>query len=332
MGGKFVLLTLVVALATTACGSGEGEALVVYSGRTENLVGPLFEDFTAETGIEVEIRYAPSEDLALLITQEGQKSPADVFISQSPGAIGLLAGANLLEKLGPDTIERVPERYRNSEGRWVGLSGRVRVLVYNTELVAATDLPESVFDLVEPVYEGRVALAPANGSFQDFVTGLREMHGDAAAIEWLAGMEANGSPTYANNSAIVQAVGRGEAEMGLVNHYYNLRALAEDPSLTSANHYFEDVGSLVIITAAGALRSSEKLAEAEQLLQFLLDTESQVFFTSETFEYPLAVDSEPASGLPAFADLNVTTYDFNDLSGGLSRTKELIDASGLEAP
>jgi iron(III) transport system substrate-binding protein len=328
---RLFVFVVVAAIAATSCGNND-PAVVVYSGRTENLVGPLFEAFTDETGIEVEVRYAPSADLALLIGQEGDKSPADVFISQSPGAIGLLAGQGLLTKLSGETLDLVSADYRNTDGFWVGLSGRVRVLVYNRELVDEEDLPSSVFSLADSAYRGRVAVAPANGSFQDFVTGLREIHGDDVAVQWLGAMKANNAPTYANNSAIVQAVGRGEVDMGLVNHYYNLRALAEDPSLSSVNHYFDDVGSLVIITAAGVMKSSQQLAEAEMLLRFLLSADSQAFFGSETYEYPLAVDSRPPAELPELSEVNVETYDFEDLSGGLTRTKELIDASGLEAP
>lgn len=328
---KLIVGVLAIVSLAAACGGGE-DSLVVYSGRTENLVGPLFENFTEETGIDVEVRYNQSADLALLISEEGERSPADVFISQSPGAIGVLAGEGLLAELGADTLRLVPTDYRNANGVWVGLSGRIRALVYNAESVATTDLPDSVFELTAPAYQGRVAVAPANGSFQDFVTGMREIHGDQVTLEWLQGMEQNGSPTYANNTAIVQAVSRGEVEMGLVNHYYNLRALAEDPSLPSRNHFFQDVGSLAIITAAGVLDSSDNQEAAEKLIRFLLGAEAQTFFSEETFEYPLATAGQPAAALASLSEVRASTYDFNDLSGGLAKTRELIDAAGLEAP
>jgi iron(III) transport system substrate-binding protein len=314
-----------------ACGSDE-EALIVYSGRSEDLIGPLLEEFTATTGTPVAARYGQSADLALLIQQEGERSPADVFISQSPGAVGLLSGEGSLKQLSEDTTSLVGEPYRNGSGYWVGLSGRVRVLVYNSELVPTGELPASVFDLVDDRYRGRVALAPANGSFQDFVTGMREIHGDEATQDWLDGMERNDSPTYANNSSIVQAVGRGEVDMGLVNHYYNLRALNEDPSLSSVNHFFGDVGSLVIITAGAVPASSDRSEQAEELLRYLLSRQAQLFLADGTFEYPLALGDAGPAGLPSLAALDATTYDFETLSGGLLKTKEMIDASGLEEP
>ena len=181
-------------------------------------------------------------------------------------------------------------------------------------------------------WSGRIGWAPANGSFQDFVTGMREVYGDEPTLSWLNALQSNEAVTYANNTAIVQAVGRGEIDMGLVNHYYNLRALAEDPSQPSRNHQFDDVGSLLIITAAGVLESTSHRPEAEALIQYLLDAKAQTFFTEETFEYPLASGSRASDQLIELSAVGAVTYDFNDLGGGLGRTKELIDESGLEAP
>jgi iron(III) transport system substrate-binding protein len=161
---------------------------------------------------------------------------------------------------------------------------------------------------------------------------MREVHGDDAALAWLSALADNDPQVYANNSAIVQAVSRGEVDMGLVNHYYNLRALAEDPALPSLNHFFDDVGSLVIITGAGILGSSPRSDEATQLVQFLLGEAAQKFFTDETFEYPLATSGRPAAGLPSLEEIQATTYDFDDIGGGLDATQELINVSGLAAP
>ena len=210
-------LAIMTSLATgsllTSC-SDDGDTITIYSGRTENLIGPILEDFTDETGIDVEVRYGQSADLALLIEQEGDRSPADVFLSQSPGAIGFLAQDNRLAQLPAATLELVDESVRSSAGTWVGMSGRIRTLVYNTDLVDAATLPASVLDLTGEQYRGQVAVAPANGSFQDFVTALRETHGDEVASDWLAGMAANDAQVYADNTAIVQAVGQRRGPHG----------------------------------------------------------------------------------------------------------------------
>jgi iron(III) transport system substrate-binding protein len=329
------LLSTFVALCMllTACGSSNPETITVYSGRSENLVAPLLEQFTEETGIEVEVRYNSSSDLALLVELEGDRSPADVFISQSPGALGFLDGLGLLDELEPGVLDLVEAQYRSDTDRWVGLSGRVRVLVYNKDLVSVGELPTSIFDLTKPEYAGRVALAPANGSFQDFVSALRGQAGEQATAEWLAQMAANDAPTYVNNTAIVQAVGLGEIPMGLVNHYYNHRAQVENPDVLSVNHFFTggDVGSIVIVTGAAVLDTSEHKNAANELVGYLLSSSAQEFFAQETFEYPLVGGVPTAGGVPPLSEVSSTSFDFSNLIGGLTRTLEMINDSGLNS-
>lgn len=331
---KVAGLGLAVALVgglLAGCGSGDDETLVVYSGRTENLISPLLDDFEDETGVEVDVRYDDSANLALLIDEEGDRSPADVLISQSPGAVGYLDTAGRLGELPGAVIDAVPEGDAAENGTWVGLSGRVRTLVYNTEMVDEPDLPASVLELTAPEYAGDVAVAPTNGSFQDFVTVLRHELGDDETLAWLEGMAANRSPTFDNNTAIVEAVGRGEVPMGLVNHYYALRATDADPSLTIENHFFPagDLGSTLLVTAASIVEGSDMPDEAEQLVEFLLSPEAQRYFSDETFEYPLASGAEPHEVLPPFDQITTTRVDLDELGGGLGRTVQLIDASGL---
>ncbi|MGQ0742830.1 MAG: iron ABC transporter substrate-binding protein [Acidimicrobiales bacterium] len=326
-----------VAGALAACGgpsgAGGSERVTIYSGRTENLISPILERFAAETGIAVDVRYGQSADLALLIDTEADRSPADVYLSQSPGAVAFLAQKGRLAPLRADTLGRVDEASRSPAGLWVGISGRVRVLVYNSDLVAEADLPASVFDLTGPAFADKVALAPANGSFQDFVTGMRQSVGEERTLGWLTGMKDNGARTYANNTAIVEAVGRGEVPFGLVNHYYNFRALAEDPDLPTRNHIFPDadIGAMNLITGASVVAATDDSESARRLVDFLLGTEAQQFFSEESFEYPLASGVAPSHGLPPLSEIETPTFEADSLGGGLARTKELIDASGLES-
>ncbi|MGJ7442367.1 extracellular solute-binding protein [Aquipuribacter sp. MA13-6] len=308
------------------------DVLTVYSGRTENLIQPLLDSFAEETGATVDVRYFDSADLALLIEQEGERSPADVFISQSPGALGYLNDLGVLTELEPEVLDLVSEDFQATDGRWVGMSGRVRTLVYNSDLVEASELPTSVFGLTDPVWSGRIGVPPTNGSFQDFVTALRETEGDDAAAEWLAGIVANEPVAYSNNTATLQAVAAGEVEVGLINHYYNYRALAEDPSLPTVNHFFApgDIGNLNIVTGVAVVETTDDAELANDFVEFMLGEEAQTFFSEETFEYPLVEGVEPGTDLPPIADLGIATFDVNSLGGGLERTQELIAESGLE--
>lgn len=337
---RLLLALLALALLATACGDDEettadgatSESITVYSGRSEDLIEPLLDAFTAETGIEVDARYGDSAELALLIQTEGESSPADVFISQSPGALGLLAGEDRLATLGDDLIGLAGEGFSASDDTWVGITGRIRVVVYNSDLVDAADLPDSVLDLTDPAYAGRVAVAPGNGSFQDFVTAMRNELGDADTLAWLEGMAANGAPNYPKNSAIVEAVGRGEVEMGLVNHYYNLRALEADPSVASVNHFLpaDDLGALVIVTGGAVLSSSDAPATGQQLLEWMLSESTQATFAAETQEYPLRDGVAGPDGVPTLDGLAVDTIDYDLLGDGLTGTIELIRESGIE--
>lgn len=188
------VLAGIVALAVilAACGGGDDEnRLTVYSGRSESLIGPLLDRFENDTGIEVRVRYGGTALLVSTILEEGDRSPADVFIAQDAGGLGALAKEGRLGAIPEDVLNLVPEAFRSSEGLWVGLSGRARVIVYNTEALSESDLPESILDFTDPKWQGRLGWSPRNGSFQAFVTGLRKLIGEEGARRWLEGIKAN---------------------------------------------------------------------------------------------------------------------------------------------
>ncbi len=206
------------------------------------------------------------------------------------------------------------------------------MLVFNPEVTDEATLPSSVLDLVEPEWKGRIGVAPSNASFQDFVSAMRFRIGDDATRAWLEGIAANDAFTFANNAAIVAAVGRGEVELGLVNHYYVYQALAQDPEFAAINYNFpvDDIGSLVIVTGASMLKSSDSQDEAEELIRFLLNDEAQRYFSDQTFEYPLAAGVEPAEILPEIELGGSADIELDQLGGDLQSTREMIRDSGLE--
>ena len=237
----------------------------MYSGREEELVAPLFERFTEATGTEVEVRYGDSAELAATIAEEGSNSPADVFFAQDPGSLGAVDPQ--LAELPEEILERVDERFRDANGRWVGTSGRTRVLVYNTDSLSDDELPSSVLELTEPEWEGRIGIAPTNASFQAFVTAMRLDLGDDETRAWLEGMKENGAKTYEKNTPIVEAVASGEIDVGLVNHYYLALVKEEQPDAPIANHLFagDDPGALVSVAGAGVLASIDQEEDAEAI-------------------------------------------------------------------
>jgi iron(III) transport system substrate-binding protein len=326
---RALALFLLVAASSGACGD-DGTRITVYSGREFDLVAPILDRFHDETGINVDVRDGTTADLALQIDAEGDRSPADVFLSQSPGAVAYLQERGRLTPLPQATQDRVPVEDRAADGTWVGVTGRVRTLVYNTELVDEADLPASVLDLVDPRYDGMLGVAPGNASFQDFVTGLRAQAGETAAFDFLSGLDAINPTTYPNNVSILDAVNRGAVAMGLINHYYWFEAEADDPDQPSALHFFEggDLGSMLLVTAASVVDTTDQPEEAERLVDFLLSEEAQRYFAEETLEYPLAAGVQPVDGLFPLDQIVSARVDLRSL-GSLDESIAMIQRSGL---
>lgn len=307
--------------------------ITVYSGRGEALVGPVLEQFEQATGIEVQVRYGNTAQMAAQLLEEGDRSPADVFYAQDAGALGAVAKEGLFATLPDEVLDRVPEPYRSRDGEWVGVTGRARVLVYNTDLVAESELPESVFELTEPQWRGRVGVAPTNGSFQAFVTGMRVLHGDEATAEWLAGIAANDPQIRDSNIPIVADVDAGTIDVGLVNHYYLYERAKEQgvpaDQLTAQNYHFPDgdIGSMVNVSGVGVLAGSAGDPDVAAFLDYLLSADAQTFFTEETSEYPM-IDVPAPAGLPPLSELTAPDIDLNDLDT-LERTVSMITEAGL---
>lgn len=325
-----ILLLLMLTLSTlTVTAQDNGESLVIYSGRTEGLIAPLLERFSAETGVQIEVRYGGTAEMAATILEEGANSPADVFIAQDAGALGALADAGRLQALPSDILERVDPRFASPDGLWVGLSGRARVLVYNPETLTTDQLPASILDLTAPEWAGRVGWAPTNASFQAHVTALRVLLGEDGARDWLAGMVANGTVPYENNRAVVQAVADGEVAVGLVNHYYRYAMQADNPTLAAANYHFPagDPGALINVAGAGILDTSDQPGLAQRFVLYMLGASAQTYFAEQTFEYPLAAGVMPSAALPPLAGIETPAIDLSDLSD-LQTTLELLRDTG----
>ena len=328
---KIGVFVAALGLLAAAC-SGDAESITVYSGRSEALVAPLIQQFEDTTGISVEVRYADSAELAATILEEGQNSPADVFFAQDPASLGAVAQAELFATLGDLVgLDQVDERFRDPLDRWVGVSGRARVVVYDTTKVDPADLPTTEDAFTDPEWSGRIAVAPTNGSFLAFVAAKILLEGEAATLAWLEGLAANAAPTYPNNSTIVAAVDSGEVDAGLVNHYYLFRRLAEEGTVLAANHFLsgQSAGSLVMPAGAGVLDSSDSPALAAQFIEFLLSADAQQYFATETFEYPLVNGVAADRSLPPLDSIQTPNLDLSRLAEVLDRATDLVAEAGL---
>jgi iron(III) transport system substrate-binding protein len=323
--GAIALLSLIVAAA--GCGDDGGGPLTVYSGREEEYVGQLVEIFEGETGNEVEIRYGDSAELAATILEEGDNTPADVFFSQDAGALGALEKEGLFSQLDEEVLARVDQRFRSDDGRWVGTSGRARVIAYDSRELSDGQLPDSVFELTEPKWKDRVGWSPTNGSFQAFVTALRLTEGEDAARQWLEEMDANGAESFADNSSIRDAIAAGEIDLGLINHYYVAQAQAEEGADYPVRVHFPpaDVGSMINVAGVGILADSDQSEEAAEFVDFLLSERAQRHFADELMEYPLidGVEADPrVVPLSEIEQPQIDLSNLDDLQGTLKTLEE----------
>jgi iron(III) transport system substrate-binding protein len=303
--------------------------LTVYSGRSESLVGPIIEQFSAATGIEVAVKYGKTSEIAALLNEEGKKSPADVFFAQDPGGLGSVS--DLLTAIPVTTLERVPEWARSPVGKWVGLSGRARVVVYNTEKLTEADLPDDIRGFTDPKWKGRIGWPPGNTSFKTMVTGMRATWGEEETERWLEGILANDVKIYSKNTAIVAATAAGEIEVGFVNHYYLYRFMAEEGESFTARNYHPRSGgpeSLVMVAGAGILETAENRENAQRFLDFMLSTVAQQYFASQTYEYPLVEGVRINRNLTPIAEITKPTIGAQDLED-LEATAKLLSKTGV---
>ena len=302
--------------------------LVVYSGRNENLVRPLIDRFKEESGIDVEVRYADTTELTATLLEEGENSPADVFFSQDAGALAALEAAGRLDELAAGAADDVPARFRDPESHWTGVTGRARTIVFNRDELSDAELPREILEVVEPMWKGRVGLAPTNASFVSHVSALVLEIGEDDVRKFLADLKASDPKIYDSNGLVVKAVASGEIDLGLVNHYYALNEKKENPEAPVANIYPEE-GAFVNLAGVGIIEGAENRAEADAFVEFLLSAGSQEFFRTETSEYPLVEGVPGPDGQPALAELKIIDLPLDELGKDLERSATLIKEAGL---
>ena len=321
---------LAAGLALAGCG-GSGDTLTVYSAQHESLVRAMLEDFTEETGIELEFRDANDSELANQIVQEGDASPADVFLTENSPSIDVVDQAGLLAPVDDAASEQVGAPYRPSSGNWVGFAARSTVLAYNPGDVEEAELPASILDLAAPEWQGRVGIAAGGADFQAIVSAVLALQGEDSTREWLAGLERN-AEVYASNTAVMKAVDESEVDVGVMYHYYWYRDQAEGGLVgdDARLHYFrnQDPGAFLSISGAGVLASSDQPEDAQRLVEFLTGPAAQERLAdSSALEYAVGNGVASAGALPPLESLQAPAVDPGTLNAPL--VTELMQDVGL---
>lgn len=316
------MLAVVGCLLAACGGSGSAKGLTLYNGQHQQTTLALVAQFEKLTGIPVSVRNADEAVLVNQIVQEGSHSPADVIYAENSPALEYLQNRGLLTPVAPSTLARTPSRYSSPQHDWVGVSGRVSVLVYNTQQLKPSQLPSSVAQLADPQWRGKLGFAPYEPDFQPIVTSVARTYGDAAALRWLEGMKANaGSHIYPDNESLTSQVNSGQAALGLIDQYYWYRERAQvgASGMHSAIAYFapRDPGYVIDVSGAAVLRSSSHQAEAQKLLTFLVSAQGQrIIAHSDSFEYPLASGVQTAQREAPFSQLRPNPIGIAALGDG----------------
>ncbi|WP_373194816.1 extracellular solute-binding protein [Gordonia terrae] len=326
-GSAAIMAAGLLAACAGSDSSSDDEALVLYSGRSEALVGPLVERIDATIPVT-----AAYDKKAAQILEEGEGTPADLFFAQDAGELGALAEAGLLEPLPADIAESIPEQYRSETGSWVSTSARSRVLIYDPRQVDSAMLPAGIDGLLAPGMRGKVGYAPTNASFKSFVTALRLTRGDDGARAWLTAFLANDPKSFEGNGPIVEGVNTGQLAAGLTNHYYWVQEVQEKgiENVPGRLHFFSDgdPGALVNVGAIGVLKTAGNKEEAFEFVRQLLTPETQTYFATEVGEYPVIGDEPlPVEGLPTLAELTPPQLALDELADVVG-TDELLNEVG----
>ncbi|WP_445570954.1 extracellular solute-binding protein [Pseudomonas sp. E102] len=316
-------LTLAIPLTQAA----DKIELTLYNGQHKEVGDELAKAFEAKTGIHVNVRKGSSNQLASQVVEEGDRSPADVIYTEESPPLNKLGEQGLLAKIDDATLNVLPKDYVASNGSWMGVTARVRVVAYNPKLIDEKDLPKTVLDFAQPQWQGKVGFVPTSGAFQEQAVAIIKLHGKEAAEEWLTGLRAFGK-VYSNNMVALKAVENGEVATVLVNNYYWFALQREKGQLDSKLHYFTggDAGGLVTVSSAAALKSSKHPKEAQQLLAYMASEEGQRVITQTSAEYPLHKGMTSDRGLKPFNELEppkVTPADLGNAEEALELEREV---------
>jgi iron(III) transport system substrate-binding protein len=333
------LVTAGVCVALSGCGGSSGSGgegtLVIYSAQHPETTAAIVAAFTKRTGIKVQLKNDDEDVLTAQLEQEGSRSPADVFFTENSNWLQQLDDKGLLAGVDAATLARVPSRDNAANGKWLGVSGRFSVLIYNPSKISASQLPTTALDLADPRYKGKLELAPAETDFWPIISSIIRARGRQAALAWLQGLKANaGSDDHTpDNETLVGDINKGDADLGLINHYYFFRIRSETGtgSFHAKLAWFapRDPGFVEDISAAGILKSAPHPATAQKFLAFLVSKAGQdVIAHSASFEYPLVSGVAPNPVLPPLSTLKPNPITPAAIGTGID-ARDLLRQVGL---
>lgn len=327
------LLSLAALLAWPAL-SAWAEELVVYSARKEELIKPVLEAFEKETGTKVTLLTGKAGELARRIEIEKADPKGDVFLGTAAGIAELLRQRGLLHPYASPYAKEIPEEFKAPDGTWVGITGRVRVIIYNKKLVAPQNLPKSFFDLTNPKWKGKVVVASmGERTTVSWLAAIMALKGEEFTKRYIEGLRQNGLKVLNNNTEVRKAVSRGEYTLGITNHYYYLLQLHEDPNSPIGIIYPDqgpkDMGTPVFSITAAIIKGAKHLEAAKTFVDYLLKPQGNRLLVEGEYEIPLLPriplvgEEKGVKGLGQFKKAPVTQVQMAELE---PRVEQLFGA------
>jgi iron(III) transport system substrate-binding protein len=324
-------------LVTAGCGFLGGDEpadIQVYSARHYDLE-EAFADFTEESGLTVEFLFGDDAELLERLKAEGDRTPADVFMTVDAGNLWNAAEQDQLAPLESSTLEEaVPADLRDADGRWYGLAMRARTVMYNPDNVDPRefDTEDTYAGLGDPKWRGRLCMRDETASYtQSLVASLIDLHGRERALEIVTGWVDNDVSVMSNDIELLDAIDAGVCDVGITNHYYLGRKLAEDATFNVAPFWAsqDGAGTHVNISGAGVVAASDNPEPAQQLLEWLA-TDGQSDFVDDNHELPVNPDVEPAplvAGFGSFTRMPVDAAAYGSLNAD---AVDLLAEAGYE--
>ncbi|MEB3209842.1 MAG: Fe(3+) ABC transporter substrate-binding protein [Leptolyngbyaceae bacterium] len=319
----------------TAEATGE---LNLYSSRHYDTDDALYEGFTEETGIEINLIEAEADELLSRIESEGENSPADILMTVDAGRLWRAEEMGLFQPVDSEALTAaIPENLRHPDGLWFGLTQRARVLVYNKETVDPAEL-STYEDLADPKWKGRVCIRSSSNIYNQSLMGsMVESLGVEAAEEWAKGLVSNlAREPEGGDTDQIKAVAAGQCDVAVANHYYWARLAksddaAEQEIADQVGVFFPnqgDRGTHVNISGAGVLANAPNYENAVLFLEYLVTPEAQAIFAEGNNEYPVVegvTTDEIVSGL---GDFKIDTMNVAAYGGNNAEVVQIVDRAG----
>ncbi len=307
--------------------------IVVYTSRAEALFKPVIAAFNEEyPDISVTLLTGQATELAARLLEERNTPKADVYISTDMLNMLSLADEGVFEPNPSPAVMSVPAEFRGEDASWVALTLRLRVIMYNTNLVQPDELPQSVLDLTDAKWKGQVGSSNStNGSMVAHLTVLREQLGDAQTEAFIKGLVANETQFFGGHTDVRKAVGAGELKLGLVNHYYYHLSKAEGApvGIVYPDQGDGQMGMALNTTNAAVVKGAPHADLARLFIDFMLSPRGQQVYAERNFEYPIVPGIPLAEGVPARDQFKLSTVSLKSIYDQLAQTKALAQAAGL---